>query len=217
MEREFVIVIVVIIVYFYLINPVNVEDFEDRSFVTSAVDGRTYGILEAYNPAGGSTQDAANKLAEINDFLLSFINFMHTKYIVERRGSKKSQDFAKRLIKKYDPNVMVENRPDGIEDTSFVINKGEVVSFCLREPESGYDRIHQMETLKFVALHELSHIGSAEYGHEDLFWTDFKFVLHNAEESGLYTPIDFSKTPMQYCGMQVDYNPYYDDYYTIDY
>ena len=43
-----------------------------------------------------------------------------------------------------------------------------------------------METLTFVAIHELSHVMSIDIGHGDEFWTNFKFLLENAEDAGIY-------------------------------
>jgi hypothetical protein len=47
-------------------------------------------------------------------------------------------------------------------------------------------------------------------GHKQEFWQNFKFVLENAKESGIYKPVDYKKSPEQYCGMTITDNPYYD-------
>jgi hypothetical protein len=47
-------------------------------------------------------------------------------------------------------------------------------------------------------------------GHTDEFWQNFKFLLENAVELKLYTPVDYKKEPENYCGMDITDNPYYD-------
>ena len=62
----------------------------------------------------------------------------------------------------------------------------------------------------FVAIHELSHVMSIDIGHGDEFWTNFKFLLENAEKAGIYKNIDYKETPQTYCGMEITDNPYFD-------
>ena len=81
--------------------------------------------------------------------------------------------------------------------------------FCLNSGESS-DKLIDDNTLTFVALHELSHIGTAEVGHTPTYWQNFKFILENAVEAGIYKPVDYKKKPKGYCGMTITDNPYYD-------
>ena len=46
-------------------------------------------------------------------------------------------------------------------------------------------------------------------GHQQDFWQNFKFVLINAKEFGIYDPIDYKNKPQEYCGMTIEDNPYY--------
>jgi hypothetical protein len=65
----------------------------------------------------------------------------------------------------------------------------------------------------FVVIHELAHIANERWGHssESQFWEIFKFLLHEAKLCGMHTPVDYSKYPVMYCGLNVNYNPYFDD------
>ena len=65
-------------------------------------------------------------------------------------------------------------------------------------------------TLTFVAIHELAHIATKSVGHKQEFWDNFKFLLTNAREAGLYKPEDYKRKPREYCGMKITDNPYYD-------
>ena len=74
--------------------------------------------------------------------------------------------------------------------------------------KQGHEAIDE-NTLTFVALHELSHIASKSIGHTEEFWSNFKFILHEAEEIGIYKVVDYSKNNVQYCGMKITSNPYF--------
>ena len=72
------------------------------------------------------------------------------------------------------------------------------------------NKLIDIETLTFVALHELSHVMTLSVGHKQEFWQNFKFVLENAKAAGIYHPVDYKKQPKEYCGMKINDNPYYD-------
>jgi predicted metal-dependent hydrolase len=72
------------------------------------------------------------------------------------------------------------------------------------------DRLIDINTLTFVALHELSHIMTSSVGHKQEFWQNFKFLLENAKAANIYQPEDYKKKPQEYCGMKITDNPYYD-------
>ena len=78
-----------------------------------------------------------------------------------------------------------------------------------RKKESN-EKLIDINTLTFVALHELSHIMTTSIGHKQEFWQNFKFVLENAVAIKVYKPIDYKKKPEDYCGMEINDNPYYD-------
>jgi hypothetical protein len=65
-------------------------------------------------------------------------------------------------------------------------------------------------TLTFVAIHELSHVATQSIGHKSEFWANFKFLLEEAKEAGIYSPKDYKSSPQEYCGMKITDNPYYD-------
>ena len=115
---------------------------------------------------------------------------------------------VKRLHQKFDKAKCVETLPTS-ELTAYSENKGEKVAFCLNKKKNG-TKLIDINTLTFVALHEMSHIMSVSIGHNEEFWTNFKFLLNNAVDYKIYTPIDYKKKPEQYCGMSITDNPYYD-------
>lgn len=119
------------------------------------------------------------------------------------------KQFVIRLMNKYNPDSLRENKPISTSQTSFVNGKGRDVAFCLRKNING-DYHRDFGLIQFVALHELTHIGTSGYGHGDEFWNYFKFVITEAKEAGIHIPVDYSKNPTNYCGLNIDYNPYFD-------
>ena len=95
--------------------------------------------------------------------------------------------------------------------TAFSENKCEKIAMCLNKNKNkGEDELIDIDTLTFVALHELAHIMTYSIGHKQEFWENFKFLLQNAKESHIYTPRDYRTQPTVYCGMTLNDNPYFD-------
>ena len=114
--------------------------------------------------------------------------------------------FVRDMVEQYDPARVRENPPNN-EDTAFVVDKGDDFAVCLRD--RGTHAILDMSILRFVMLHEMSHIGSRQTGHPDEFWSNFAWLLRYLHRRGMYQPIDYSRAPVNYCGLIVNNNPFY--------
>lgn len=121
---------------------------------------------------------------------------------------------VERIVEKYNNEELYENDPRtlGSGETTYTVRKGEKMLVCLRDTSHG-NAVHDVDVVLFVMLHELSHIGNVRWGHspESGFWEIFKFVLHEAALSGYYKPVDYQIHPVRYCGIDVNYNPYFSD------
>ena len=91
-----------------------------------------------------------------------------------------------------------ENDPNS-DLTSFSVNKGEELAFCLKSKRNG--QIHEVNLLIYVALHEMAHIACPEIGHGDLFKKIFRFLTLKAIDMGIYQKVDYNQSPVEYCGM----------------
>ena len=60
----------------------------------------------------------------------------------------------------------------------------------------------------FTTGHELAHVMNKTVGHDESFWDFMKFNLEEMEKIGLYQPVDYAKSPVQYCGMSINHTPY---------
>ena len=144
---------------------------------------------------------AVNLLATINNKNKKLISYVKKKY--------PEQENVKRLVERYNPRKLVEINPLS-EHTAYSENKGEKLAFCLTRQKSINSNKIDVNTLTFVAIHELAHISSKTIGHNEEFWNNFKFLLDNAVEIGIYEPVYYKNKPIEYCGMEINDNPYYD-------
>ena len=207
MYQEIVIIGILVLLYYnYNYNNSVYEYFTDTS-VMSSMDKRTYNVVGGF----ANVKDAANEMAELSKFIVEFLRFLKNKFIINRQGTNKEQEFVNRLLRNYNPDKIFENDPKPGEDTSFVVNKGEKFGICLRNKQN--TNIHDKPILHFVIMHELTHIGTIGYGHEYEFWAWMKFMVIQAKESGLYNPIDYSIHKTSYCGIPITSNPYFVDKY----
>jgi hypothetical protein len=167
--------------------------------VKSSVDGHIYYVQNTFE----STKNAADTLAYLNQTTLRLIQILQDTYPTDER--------INRLNKRYNPSVITENYPFGNDtDTSYTINKGDELVYCLRS-KTDSSKICPMNTLLFVVLHEMSHVMSISFGHNDEFFDNFMFLLDEADKAGLYNPVDYGKNPQEYCGLTIDHNPMFPD------
>ena len=199
------IIIFIIIVY--------ISRNEVKSYIIrcSGIDNRCYKIKKIYDPE--SYNNAADILAYLNESNLKLIKNMKKKYFNKNSSlnNKYKKILTRNLLVRYNPYSLEEHTPKGLKNLSYVYGKGKRVGFCLREKKTGGNNLHKISTIMFVNLHELTHIASTKNdpGHKIIFWKNFKIILKEAEEIGIYKPIDYKKTPANYCGMNVFYNPYF--------
>jgi hypothetical protein len=144
---------------------------------------------------------SADKLAHTNNSMNKLVTHLISKY--------PDKENVKRLAKGYNPQKICETLPTS-EYTAYSENKGEKLAFCLDTEKNSKGRLIDTNTLMYVALHEMSHIATKSIGHNDEFWGNFKFIITEAKEIGVYNPVDYKKEPARYCGTNITDNPYFD-------
>jgi predicted metal-dependent hydrolase len=85
--------------------------------------------------------------------------------------------------------------------TSYCVNKGEEFAFCLRCKKE--KKLHSLNLLTYVAVHEMAHAGCPENGHTQLFAKIFRFYLQVATKYNIYTYENYSSNPVDYCGLRL--------------
>ena len=173
----------------------NSETFQ-LSCIISDVNGKKYCVRDRKDK-----EAAADLLAEVSNRLKKLVNYLKIQYPDDIR--------TLRLKKKFNPRVIVETLPTS-EYQAYSENKGEKLAFCLNKDKDNNNKLIDINTLMYVALHELAHICSQSIGHTPEFWTNFKWLLINAKEIKIYNPIDYKKNNKGYCGMTISDNPYFD-------
>lgn len=171
------------------------SDYFNLKCIVSSVDGNTYCVRET-----AKLELAADKLAKVTTNMKKLVNICKEKY-----GER---DNVQRLVDGFNPKQIYETLPTS-EYTAYSQNKGEKIAFCLNKEKDGKNLI-DINTLTFVAIHELSHIASVSIGHTEEFWNNFKFLLGVARENNLYSPIDYKKNPERYCGTTINKNPLFE-------
>jgi hypothetical protein len=171
------------------------SDAYNLTCVIASKDGNKYCIREREK-----LDQAANLLASVTEKCKEIVEYMKKTHPSDPRVIK--------LVEGFNPKQISETLPTS-ELTAYSENKGEKIAFCLNTTKKGNTLI-DLNTLTFVAFHELSHIMTTSIGHKQDFWENFKFLLENAKAANIYHPVDYKKDPKDYCGMKINDNPYYD-------
>lgn len=227
-----IVVLVIVIVWVRVSGFIRGEKFtiENTIPVKSNFDGMTYRV----HPSHEDPRAAANQLAKLNGRLISLMRHLKHKYGKDASDQTPRVSYPMRaravdkLLQRYNPDNLTENSPlDPSGDTSYVTDKGSLVSICLRERDpalkkclrygcNGVDplrmQLHDLNVTTFVAIHEMSHIAIDATQHPPEFWSTFKFLLEEADAAGILkaSDVNFNRYPVVYCGMNVDYNPLLD-------
>ncbi len=178
--------VMVIIIYIQSIN-------KEVKYVKSDIDNEFYLVRDLTD-----SQQAANMLARIKNNMLIISahleKFKNNKY-------KRYEKYIDRLTKKLKYTEINERGSDDAY-TSYSINKGEQIVFCLRSNKNK-NRIHDINLIMYVALHEMGHVASPEYGHTKLFKEIFAFLTQIAIELNIYKKMEFKQNPTEYCGLTI--------------
>ena len=173
------------------------SDAYNLKCIISSVDGERYCVRER-----AKLELAADLLAKVTNKCKELVIYVGEKY------KDKGDERVRLLVENFDPKRVSETLPTS-EFTAYSENKGEKIAFCLNRKKEGGQLI-DLNTLTFVAIHELAHVMTKEEGHKLVFWQNFKFLLENAKEANIYQPVNYKQSPKEYCGMQITDNPYYD-------
>jgi hypothetical protein len=202
-EISKVILFIVLLIFFLLlILLINDSKFSELFLeYRNSTNGKRYGIQEIFK----DSDIALELIAKLHNNMNSFVAKLKAKYPNDER--------VIRLVKGFGSVEIEETTEEpGDDNTSFTINKGELMSLCVRKGanDDKSRELHDYNTLCFVIIHEMAHIASVSEGHNVEFIENFKFLLKEAVDMGYYTPVDYSKNPFLYCGkINVTNNPYY--------
>ena len=179
----FIVFIIIIILFFYIKNY-----YAEVIYVKSSIDNRNYLVRKLPD-----SQKAADYLASVNKDLQKIVKHMAAKY--------PDKEEVKRLFENFNPNNISEGSAES-GYTSYSVNKGERIILCIRQKNTE-DSFVDKNVLIYVAVHEIAHLATSSIGHDQAFWDNFKFILNEAVDIGLYKKVDFVKNPTPYCGIKI--------------
>jgi hypothetical protein len=160
----------------------------DMIYVTSNLDNRQYLVRNRHDK-----KEAADMLATIRSNMLKLVNYLKENFISDER--------VQLLVNRFNPDVIQESLPNSSQ-TSYSLDKGRKIVFCLRSKDDKQEFV-DMNTMMFVAIHEMAHVMTKDIGHTENFWDNMRFLLKKGIKSGVYTKVDYSKNPIKYCGLTI--------------
>ena len=205
MDNSFFIAVVLFLIVLILITHLKkkekVESFLIKRSSLNNTDYDVQGNLP--NP-----DFAADLLAQLKEKTSLLQECLQNKYINKNNADISKEDLTavKRLLSRLE-TYTIDEAPFEEDSSSYTINKKQI-SFCLRK-KNKHKNFHDLETLNFVLIHELAHVMSVSQGHNEEFMRNFRFLLREAHDCGIYNPVNYGINPMTYCGVRVTHNPYY--------
>lgn len=176
--------------------------------VKSSVDGRSYTVKSGHCDDNASSCEtfsqqnvkrAADILATVRSNMIRFVDDLKKQY--------PKHPGIRLMVQRFQPNKILENEENsGL--TTYTLDKGRKMAFCIRERD-GSNRLHDdLNTLMYVAIHELAHLMDPGHNpdHEGDFMEKWRFLLRNARDKGYWKYHDYVANPIRYCGIVINYN-----------
>ena len=167
-------------------------------YVRSSLDGLRYLIRERHGLRKRTR--AADMLARLDKKRNALCKFIDQSPKYRKHSGMRRLIQAKRIrleevTKRYDSQA------------AYSVNKGDRIGICVTSKD-GSDRFENENTMFFVYMHELAHIMTESYGHNQDFWDNFALLIQAAIDSKLYTYQAFHDNPRSYCGHNIAHSPY---------
>lgn len=162
--------------------------------IRSMTDGKVYHVQDLPNK-----QNACELMSRIHTNLDKLIN--HYKDDPATMADHR----IRVMIERFKPENMYENEITA-DTTSYSENKGDKIVVCLRDKRPPHDLVDE-NTIMFVILHEMAHLMTTTIGHTPEFWANFRRILQDAVSVGIYTPVNYNRSPTEYCGMTITDSP----------
>lgn len=196
MNTILIFITVILLVYFF----VTLKLYNENTYVKSDIDNNNYLIRQSDTKGNDYLKTSANTLAEINNRIIKLIDHLDTKY----SNDENKNYFIKKFKENYNPNVLSEAAIDN-RYTTYTVDKQDM-HICLRTRDDK-EKIYDINLLMYVILHELAHLcnynetGHPIQGHGDEFKNIFKLLVVESILLNIYTYVDYTSQPEEYCGI----------------
>jgi len=188
-----IIIIIIIIFFLYYYNQ-SYYPTDNMIYEMATFDNNLYLVRDLRDKS-----KSANIIAKCKYNIIKLINYLNDN--VDQFSEFK--DNIKNSIDKINNIEIMETSSDknDYKTTSYTINKKTII-FCIRSKT--FDTIHDENTLMYVLIHEMAHVLNPKIGHGQDFKDIFKFLLQQSIKINIYRAVDYSKTPVKYCGMEIE-------------
>lgn len=140
----------------------------------------------------------ANLLKTLHKHTGALIKFLTTTHPEDPRTDK-----LVRWFRKSRPFNELEHH-ESHKAFGYNIDKGKYIAVCLHDQHNVPNPFN--ETF-FVLLHELAHVATKEFAHNEYFWNTYRWLIRSASDAGLYRNVNYNKYPMNYCNHTLNQNP----------
>lgn len=188
-------ILVISVILFFIFIYFRNSDFQLKCII-SDINGNTFCVRERTR-----INEAVDLLAKNTEKAKELVTYLQNKY--------PDKDIIKRLIDGFNPDTIKETLPNS-KHTAYTENKQDMY-FCLNvKKDNEESELIDEHTLMFVTIHEMAHICTKSIGHKSEFWENFRFLLEEAKLAGIHEPVDYSKSPTEYCSTKINDNPYFE-------
>ena len=166
---------------------------EEQVYVISGKNGKRYLVRNT-----NYKSDTADILAQLDEMIILFL---------KRGSSPQDEQYTQDLFNRMRSRTRNLVLSEGIMDpkfTTYVVNKGQQMVFCLRSRD-GLEDAYDLNLLFYVALHELAHIGSLTHSikeHDAEFHKNFNILLTKAISLGMFKEV-LPPNGINYCGEHI--------------
>jgi len=181
--------IIVFVLLIGLIITFKILSMSEAIYLKSSLTNKKYLVQDLDNK-----EDAGNMLGIVENNINIFKNHLHNNITKYPTFKPYIEQFCSRI----NNLILLENPPDG-KYTSYTVNKGDEIALCLRSRYT--QKLHDINLIMYVVIHELSHVACPEQDHTELFKKIFKFFLTVTINLGLYKHINYVVDPHEYCGL----------------
>ena len=187
MEQEIIISVLIIIIAYL------VYSIKNNGLVHAEFNGQTYMVQEHIDK-----MSAVDLLIRLKDDLVII-----TQKSLDRAKNENNKDYINYISLILDKltTVFIREVEKDSPYTSYSVNKGEELVFCLRNKDTF--EFYDYNKILYVAIHEIAHIGCPEIGHTKSFFELNKYLLEVAKDENMYSYNDYNTTPEEYCGIQI--------------
>ena len=186
MKDSLLIIILIIFIYIFLFYNHN-----QLVFVENEKEGTRYLVQNDKN-----RYKSSKLLVKLTKRMYKLRNYL----VKNMKNYPEYEKYIKLLQKGFNNNRTTISESSPYSNlTSYSVNKGEELVFCLKSKETG--KLHKINLLMYVAVHEMAHIGCPEIGHGPLFQKVFKFFTQESIKLKLYNKKNYDVNPVEYCGM----------------